>query len=166
MHLSGFYTQEQTLLPLRQQWHCAIRQVCWQRSASPLLRTHRAHACSWHQFSQVRSVSRCGSNGFCSHLSPCTHTTSGNNSPKAGNDSKNASGRTCMPPMGYEQMGTMKGETAHRPVVCNKEILMKSERKQGRCFHLFSPSPLAVRHAWTPQRCVAQGGVLTLSSLR
>lgn len=73
---AGFYTQEQTLLPSRQP--CAIWQVHWHRSAGPLLRTHSACACSWHQPSWVRCVSWWGSNGFCSHLSPQTHTISEN----------------------------------------------------------------------------------------
>lgn len=78
---SGFYTQEQMLLSSRQWQPCAIWQVCWHRSAGPLLRACRAYACSWHQPSWVRCVSWWGSNGFCSHLSPWAHTKSENHLP-------------------------------------------------------------------------------------
>lgn len=57
----------------------------------------------------------------------------------------------------------MKGKTAHGPVVCNKEIQMKGEGKQGRCF-LFPFSTGDGHHAWTAQQCMVQGGVLMLSS--
>lgn len=58
---------------------------------------------------------------------------------------------------------TMRGKTAHIPVVCNREIQMKGEGKQGRGF-LFPFSSGDRHHAWAPQQCMVQGGVLMLSS--